>query len=308
MTARRSRSSGAGATRTSSPRPARSGRPPRASASTRFGARRCRAPVSLEESSCRRRGCGAARRARRDLLERRVRARHARLRQGLPRHRARRSAAASTTRPTWSRGRADEAESRRLLDWCAVGGRGRDPVRRRHQRRGRRRAARRRALRGRRLDRPARARPGARGGPGLARGAHPGRRARAGARGPAARPTGSPCATSRSRSSSRRSAAGSPRARAATSPRCYTHIDDFVESVRAVTPRGVWESRRLPGSGAGPSPDRMLLGSEGTLGRDHRGVDARCRRGRASAPRPACTSRASPRARRAVRELVAVGA
>ena len=31
-------------------------------------------------------------------------------------------------------------------------------------------------------------------------------------------------------------------------------------------PRGVWESRRLPGSGAGPSPDRMLIGSEGILG------------------------------------------
>jgi alkyldihydroxyacetonephosphate synthase len=44
------------------------------------------------------------------------------------------------------------------------------------------------------------------------------------------------------------------------------HVDDLVESVRAVTPAGVWESRRLPGSGAGPSPDRMLLGSEGTLG------------------------------------------
>jgi alkyldihydroxyacetonephosphate synthase len=44
------------------------------------------------------------------------------------------------------------------------------------------------------------------------------------------------------------------------------HIDDLVESVRAVTPIGVWESRRLPGSGAGVSPDRMLLGSEGTLG------------------------------------------
>jgi alkyldihydroxyacetonephosphate synthase len=45
-----------------------------------------------------------------------------------------------------------------------------------------------------------------------------------------------------------------------------THIDDLVESVRALTPAGVWESRRLPGSGAGPSPDRMLIGSEGTLG------------------------------------------
>ncbi len=46
----------------------------------------------------------------------------------------------------------------------------------------------------------------------------------------------------------------------------WTHIDDLVESVRAITPIGAWESRRLPGSGAGPSPDRMLLGSEGTLG------------------------------------------
>jgi alkyldihydroxyacetonephosphate synthase len=46
----------------------------------------------------------------------------------------------------------------------------------------------------------------------------------------------------------------------------YTHIDDLVESVRAITPRGVWESRRLPGSGAGPSPDRIMIGSEGILG------------------------------------------
>jgi alkyldihydroxyacetonephosphate synthase len=46
----------------------------------------------------------------------------------------------------------------------------------------------------------------------------------------------------------------------------HTHIDDFVESIRAITPRGTWQSRRLPGSGAGPSPDRMLLGSEGILG------------------------------------------
>jgi alkyldihydroxyacetonephosphate synthase len=45
-----------------------------------------------------------------------------------------------------------------------------------------------------------------------------------------------------------------------------THIEDFVESVRAITPTGAWESRRLPGSGAGVSPDRMLAGSEGTLG------------------------------------------
>ncbi|HWP65447.1 MAG TPA: FAD-binding oxidoreductase [Candidatus Limnocylindria bacterium] len=46
----------------------------------------------------------------------------------------------------------------------------------------------------------------------------------------------------------------------------YTHIDDFVESLRVVTPRGTLETRRLPGSGAGPSPDRLFIGSEGTLG------------------------------------------
>jgi len=46
----------------------------------------------------------------------------------------------------------------------------------------------------------------------------------------------------------------------------YTHIDDLVESIRMVTPRGLWQSRRLPASGAGPSPDRLALGSEGALG------------------------------------------
>lgn len=46
----------------------------------------------------------------------------------------------------------------------------------------------------------------------------------------------------------------------------HTHIDDFVESMRVVTPVGISESWRLPGSGAGPSPDRLFLGSEGTLG------------------------------------------
>lgn len=46
----------------------------------------------------------------------------------------------------------------------------------------------------------------------------------------------------------------------------YTHIDDLVQSTRAITPRGLWESRRLPGSGAGPSPDRLMVGSEGIFG------------------------------------------
>ena len=46
----------------------------------------------------------------------------------------------------------------------------------------------------------------------------------------------------------------------------HTHIDDFVESISMITPQGSWESRRLPASGAGPSPDRMMIGSEGIFG------------------------------------------
>jgi len=46
----------------------------------------------------------------------------------------------------------------------------------------------------------------------------------------------------------------------------YTHIDEFVEALRVVTPTGVVATRRLPGSGAGPAPDRFFMGSEGTLG------------------------------------------
>ncbi len=46
----------------------------------------------------------------------------------------------------------------------------------------------------------------------------------------------------------------------------YTHIDDIVESVRVVTPKGIHTTRRLPASGAGPSQERLWLGSEGTLG------------------------------------------
>jgi alkyldihydroxyacetonephosphate synthase len=46
----------------------------------------------------------------------------------------------------------------------------------------------------------------------------------------------------------------------------YTHIDDIVQAIRVVTPTGVHETRRLPASGAGPSQERLWLGSEGTLG------------------------------------------
>jgi alkyldihydroxyacetonephosphate synthase len=46
----------------------------------------------------------------------------------------------------------------------------------------------------------------------------------------------------------------------------FTHIDEFVEALRVVTPTGVVATRRLPASGAGPNPDRLFIGSEGILG------------------------------------------
>ncbi|HZV49850.1 MAG TPA: FAD-binding oxidoreductase [Candidatus Dormibacteraeota bacterium] len=46
----------------------------------------------------------------------------------------------------------------------------------------------------------------------------------------------------------------------------FTHIDEFVEGLRVLTPRGALETRRLPGDGAGVSPDRLFIGSEGILG------------------------------------------
>ena len=46
----------------------------------------------------------------------------------------------------------------------------------------------------------------------------------------------------------------------------YTHIDELVASARMVTADGVWEAPSLPGSGAGPDPNRIVCGSEGALG------------------------------------------
>lgn len=45
-----------------------------------------------------------------------------------------------------------------------------------------------------------------------------------------------------------------------------THIDDYVQALRVITPVGISQSLRVPASGAGPSPDRFWLGSEGALG------------------------------------------
>lgn len=46
----------------------------------------------------------------------------------------------------------------------------------------------------------------------------------------------------------------------------YTQIDDHIESLRVTTPAGLMATKRWPTSGAGPDPDRLVLGSEGTLG------------------------------------------
>ena len=141
-------------------------------------------PARLEDIELRASADRAARLARAHLRHRPLRARHALVRKGVPRHRPRASGAASTTRPTWSRGPADEADVERVLAWCEEAGAAAIPfgggtsvvggVEPPPDRPGG-------------VDRPGRARPGARGGRGLARGADPGRRARAGARGPAPR-------------------------------------------------------------------------------------------------------------------------
>ena len=262
-------STGAGGSRTGSPigRRARGGGGRRSASGSASAARRSRSRCRSRRSSCRRRGVAPPASLARALHRRPPRARLPRPRQGLPRRGARLPRRRSTTRPTWSPVRATRPRSRRCSRWCADGGRGRDPLRRRHQRRRRGRAAgRATATRGAvtidlgALDRVLEVDPVSR------RGADPGRRARPVARGPARASTGSPCATSRSRSSSRRSAAGSPPGPAATS-RPSTPTSTTWSSRSGRSPRrGVWESRRLPGSGAGPSPDRMLLGSEGILG------------------------------------------
>lgn len=46
----------------------------------------------------------------------------------------------------------------------------------------------------------------------------------------------------------------------------YTHIDDFVENARMVTPAGTVETQEVPRTAAGPKNNHFVLGSEGSLG------------------------------------------
>ena len=227
--------SGAGATRTSSPRRSELRTAlPTASARTSASSRpsvelpgRARAT-----SSCRRRGSSRPASLGGDLLHRPARSRLARLRQGLPRRRAR---LPRPLRPPARRRRAPARRGRRRRAARLVR---RAPAWRRSptaaapasSAASRRRSA--TATRARCRSTSAGSTACSRSTERLARRTDPGRRDR-----PAhleeqlrdARPRR--CATSRSRSSSRRSAAGSRHARAATSRPLYTHIDDLVESI-----------------------------------------------------------------------------
>lgn len=46
----------------------------------------------------------------------------------------------------------------------------------------------------------------------------------------------------------------------------YGNMEDMLESVRAVTPRGVIETNRVPAAATGPALKQIVLGSEGTFG------------------------------------------
>ena len=164
------------------------------------------------------------------------------------------SAAASTTRRTWWPTRATRPSSSALLDWCErpARRRSRSAAGRAWSAASRPRSAR---LRRRGHDRPAPDRPGARGRPGLAGGAHPG-----GRHGPGLedqlREHG--LTLRHYPQSFEYSTLGGWIATRAGGhfATLGTHIDDHVESVRALTPRGVWESRACPA----PAPGRARTG------------------------------------------------
>ena len=182
-----------------------------------------------------------------------------------------------------------EADVVAVLDWCGVGGRRGDPLRRRLVGRRRRRVRRRRRLRRRRVDRPRPRSTGcSRSTARQPRRPHPGRRARARARGPAAPARAHAAPLPADRSSSRRSAAGSPPAPAATTPACTR--TSTTSSSRCASSRrpGISESRRLPGSRRRPvaRPPVPRLGGQRSASSPRRGCG--CRTGPAGGRRPAC--------------------
>ena len=85
-----------------------------------------------------------------------------------------------------------------------------------------------------------------------------------------------------------------------------THIDDLVEGVRAITPARACGSRGGCRVGRRPSPDRLLLGSEGTLGVITEAW-VRVQPTPSAALGAVCASPTSPTAPTAVREIVQSG-
>ena len=143
--------------------------------------------------------------------------------------------------------------------------RGRHPVRRRLERRRRRRAAAARRHPAVRLARPRPPRSGRRDRSHVARRAHPGGRPR-----PALeeqlRPHG--LTLRHFPQSFEFSTLGGWIATRSGGhyATLYTHIDDFVESLRVVTPSGVVADAPAARLGRRPGPDRLFIGSEGILG------------------------------------------
>ena len=82
----------------------------------------------------------------------------------------------------------------------------------------------------------------------------------------------------------------------------HTHIDDFVESMRVVTPAGVCESWRLPGSGAGRRPTGCSSARRASSASSPRRGCA-CRTGRSHERPPLCASPTSRRPGRRPRDL-----
>ena len=81
--------------------------------------------------------------------------------------------------------------------------------------------------------------------------------------------TASRSATRRRATSGRPSAAASRRAPPGQSSTGHGRIEDNVVALRCATPVGALATLAVPATAAGPSLKRLVIGSEGSLGRDH---------------------------------------
>ena len=153
-------------------------------------------------------------------------------------------------------------------------------------------------------DRPRPPRPRARGRPRLRRGADPGRRARAAPRGPAPRARAHAAPLPAVLRVLHRSGGWIATRAGGHFATLYTHIDDLVESVRALTPRGDVGEPPAAGVRGGPEPRPHAARIGGDPRGDHGGLGPgsgaaalealgrrRLRRRSRPAPRRCATSR-----------------